>query len=340
VRIRVNAGNRSVGIDSGRVIEPSGRFELTLDIPGGEVRPGLINAHDHLHRNGFGRLGHPPYANAYDWGRDIHAREAAAIATGRAVPRLDALLAGAWKNLVAGVTTVVHHDRWEPAFDAGFPLTVVPMRSAHSLGFDPAIVGHGRPFAIHLAEGIDAASAREVHDLAARGLLTPETLAVHAVGPDAAGIELLRRSGAAIVWCPTSNLFLFGRTAPRELLAPGIDVLLGSDSLLTGAGTLLDELRAARDLELVSDERLSDAVGAVAARRLDLPPPSLDTGAVADLVVLRKPIFEATAGDVAVVIARGKLRVLDPEIATTMDAFALKGRRYDTGPIWRWIYPD
>jgi hypothetical protein len=340
VRIRVNAGNRSVGIDSGLIVEPSGYFDITFDVPGGEVRPGLINAHDHLHRNGYGRLGHPPYANAYDWGRDIHACEAETIATGRAVPRLVALRAGAWKNLVAGVTTVVHHDRWEPAFDAGFPLTVVPVRSAHSLGFDAAIVGHGEPFAIHLAEGIDALSAHEVHDLASRGLLTPETLAVHAVGPDAAGIELLRQSGAAIVWCPTSNLFLFGRTAPRELLAPGIDVLLGSDSLLTGEGTLLDELRAARGLRLMSDERLLDAVGAVAARRLNHPPPSLDTGAVADIVVFRKPIFEATADDVAVVIAGGKVRVLDPAIAATLDAFAAKGRRYDTGGSWRWIFDD
>jgi cytosine/adenosine deaminase-related metal-dependent hydrolase len=340
VRIRVNGSNRSVGIDSGRVVEPSGDFDLTIDVPGGEVRPGLINAHDHLHRNGYGRLGHPPYTNAYDWGLDIHARDAAAIAAGRAVPRLEALLVGAWKNLVSGVTTVVHHDRWEPAFDAGFPLTVVPVRSAHSLGFDSAIVGHGRPFAIHLAEGTDAASVREVHELASRGWLTPETLAVHAVGPDAAGIALLRQSGAAIVWCPTSNLFLFGRTAPRELLAPGIDVLLGSDSLLTGAGTLLDELRAARGLKLVSDERLLDAVGRVAARRLDLPPPSIEIGAVADLVVFRKPLFEATADDVAVVLAGGKIRVLDPAIGATVDAFAAKRRRYDTGGSWRWIFDD
>ena len=65
-------------------MEPDGRFDVTLRIPGGEVRPGLINAHEHLHRNHYGRLGAPPYPNAYAWGRDIHARAAAEIAAGRA----------------------------------------------------------------------------------------------------------------------------------------------------------------------------------------------------------------------------------------------------------------
>ena len=337
MRIRLDAGNASVAIEAGLLVEPTGRCDLTIEVPQGELRPGLINAHDHLHRNGYGRLGRPPYANAYEWGRDIHARDAAAIARGRAVARLDALRVGAWKNLLSGVTTVVHHDPWEPAFESGFPIAVPRIRSAHSLGFDATITGQGRPLAIHVAEGTDPRSAREVHDLADRRWLTPDLLAVHVVGPDEAGIDLLRRSGAAVVWCPTSNLFLFGRTAPRELLAPGIDVLLGSDSLLTADGTLLDELRAARRLELVSDERLLDAVGAVAAARLGLAAPSLAPGAPANVIVLKKPIFEATADDVTVVVAAGKLRVLDPALVAAIGPRAENGRRYETGRSWRWI---
>ena len=96
--------------------------------------------------------------------------------------------------------------------------------------------------------------------------MTRDLLAVHAVGVDDAGIALLRERGAAIVWCPSSNHFLFGRTAPAALLAPGIDVLLGSDSHLTADGSLLHELRCAREIGLVDDDRLLDAVGVVAAR--------------------------------------------------------------------------
>lgn len=311
MRILVEAANAAVAVEGGVIVEAEGHFDAVLRIPDGEVRPGLINAHDHLHRNHFGRLADPPYRNAYDWGRDIHRRRAAEIERGRALPRRAALLRGAWKNLVAGVTTVVHHDPWEPDFDAGFPIRVAPVRCAHSLGFEPTRPPPGTgPFAIHLAEGTDADAAAEMREMERIGLLTPDLLAVHVVGADADGVSRLRASGAAIVWCPSSNLHLFGRTAPPELLAPGIDVLLGSDSLLTGAGDLLDELRLAREIGYLSDERLLDAVGATAARRLGLPIPSLEPGAPADLVVLRRPALEAHAEDVALVMVDGVVRIL------------------------------
>src|SRR5690606_5863625 len=143
-----------------------------------------------------------------------------------------------------------------------------------------------------------AAAAAEVRVLDDHGLLDGRLLAVHVVGADADGIRRLRAAGAGVVWCPTSNAFLFGRTAPPALLAAGADVLLGSDSLLTGDGTLLDELRAARALGLLDDARLAAAVGETAARRLGLAPPSLAAGAPADLVALRRPLLDADLADV------------------------------------------
>ena len=173
--------------------------------------------------------------------------------------------------------------------------------------------------------------------LAARGLLTRDLLAVHAVGVDEAGIALLRESGAAIVWCPSSNQFLFGRTAPAALLAPGVDVLLGSDSLLTADGSLLRELRVARELALVDDERLLDAVGAVAARRIGVEPPSLEIGARADVVVLRRPLLEASEADVALVVAGGVPRVADPALVPALGALADAGRLETQNGVVRWI---
>jgi cytosine/adenosine deaminase-related metal-dependent hydrolase len=311
VRILVEAANAAVAVEGGVIVEAEGHFDVVLRIPDGEVRPGLINAHDHLHRNHYGRLADPPYRNAYEWGRDIHRRRAVEIERARALPRRPTLLRGAWKNLAAGVTTVVHHDPWEPDFDAAFPIRVARVRCAHSLGFEPRRPPPGPgPFAIHLAEGTDTASAEEVREMERLGLLTPDLLAVHLVGADPDGVSRLRASGAAVVWCPSSNLHLFGRTAPPELLAPGTDVLLGSDSLLTGAGDLLDELRLAREVGYLSDERLLDAVGATAARRLGLPAPSLQPGATADLAVFRGPVLEARAEDVALVMVGGAVRLL------------------------------
>jgi cytosine/adenosine deaminase-related metal-dependent hydrolase len=320
MRVRIEAANLSLGVEDGVIVPPEGRFGATIRIPGGELRPGLINAHDHLHRNHYGRLGAPPYANAYAWGRDIHARFAAEIEAGRALPRREALLRGAWKNLRAGVTTVVHHDDWEPDFERGFPIRVARVRTAHSLGFErdfaraaaPDPTDPRQPLTVHLAEGVDALSAGEVRDLDRLGYLDDRLLAVHMVGADADGVRRIRASGAAVVWCPTSNEFLLGHTAPPELLAPGIDVLLGSDSLLSADGDLLDELRAARRIGHLDDARLLDAVGATAARRLRLPAPSLEFGAPADLAVFRKPVLEASAEDVALVIVGGAIRVAEP----------------------------
>lgn len=339
MKLLIEAGNAAVGVSDGLIVPPRGRFDMVLHIPDGELRPGLINAHDHLHRNHYGRLGAPPYVNAYEWGRDIHARERERISAGRAMATRDALLHGAWKNLLAGVTTVAHHDRWEPAFDDDFPLRVARLRNAHSLGFEPTLgaANTDGPFAIHLAEGVDEPSAEEVRELDRRGLLTADLIAVHAVGADPDGIRLLRCAGSAVVWCPTSNDFLFGRCAPSELLAPGIDVLLGSDSLLTGAGSLLDELRYARSLGVVSDDRLENAVGPAAARRLGVQEPSLAFGACADLIVLRRPLLEASADDVAVVVAAGVLRVLDPSLAPLRASGRREGRLHRANGVVRWI---
>ena len=322
MRLRIEAANLTLGVEDGIIVPPGGRFDATIRIPDGELRPGLINAHDHLHRNHYGRLGALPYANAYEWGRDIHARFVDEIAGGRALPRREALLRGAWKNLRAGVTTVVHHDDWEPDFERDFPIRVVRTRTAHSLGFErdfaraaaPDPTDPRQPLCVHLAEGTDALSADEVRDLDRLGYLDDRLLAVHAVGADADGIRRLRAAGAAVVWCPTSNAYLLGRTAPPELLAPGVDVLLGSDSLLSADGDLLDELRAARRIGHLDDARLLDAVGATAARRLRLPEPSLELGTPADLAVFRKPVLQATADDVALVIVAGEIRVADPRL--------------------------
>ncbi len=328
MRLRVDARNASVGIQGGRIVEAAGMFDRVIRVPDGELRPGLINAHDHLHRNHYGRLGDPPYPDAYAWGRDIHARRAAEIERGGRLPRGEALRLGAWKNLFAGVTTVVHHDPWEPAFERDFPLRVARCRTVHSLGFDDAGVRRARadaapsgspppatPLCIHLAEGVDGAAAEEVRQLDRLGLLDERLLAVHAVGVDDDGVGRLRRAGAGVVWCPTSNLFLFGRTLPPALVAAGIDVLVGSDSLLTAEGDLLDEIRAARRLALIDDDRIAGAVGATAARRLRLPPPTLEVGAAADLVVLRRPLLEASAADVALVVVAGEVRLADPALA-------------------------
>jgi cytosine/adenosine deaminase-related metal-dependent hydrolase len=338
MRLLIRARNRTVAVENGRIVPPDGGFDLVLDFADADVAPGLINAHDHLHRNHYGRLGRPPYANAYAWAADIQARDADRIADGRSVTRRQALLDGAWKNLFCGVTTVVHHDPWEPDFDEEFPLEVVRVKSADSLGMetDFARLADGGPFCLHLAEGADARAAGEVDELAELGLLGPDLIAVHGVGMDEGAVARFRASGAALVWCPTSNRFLFGRTAPDSLLAEGTDVLLGSDSRLTGDGDLLDEIRCARAHAALSDDRLAGAVGPVAARRFGLPEPSLEPGSPADLIVLRKPVLEAGAEDVVLVLVGGAPRVAHPSLGPALNPFVDHAEQKTIGAGVRW----
>jgi cytosine/adenosine deaminase-related metal-dependent hydrolase len=253
------------------------------------------------------------------------------------VARRAALLAGAWKNLFAGVTTVVHHDAWEADFDHGFPIRVARVPSADSLGMSERVQAPSAgPFCLHVAEGTDEVARGELDALQRRGLLNQWLIAVHGVGLIGSAIERFRRSGAALVWCPTSNHFLFGRTASKDLLDGGSDILLGSDSLLTGAGDLLDEIRAARASRLVDDQRLDESVGRTAARRLGLAEPSLEPRARADLILLRSALGESSSKDVALTIVAGVPRVASADIARQLGAIAEHGTSMRVGGSERW----
>jgi len=367
MRLLLDDGQRRVAVENGVIVAPEGGFDVTLDCRGATIRPGLINAHDHLHRNHYGRLGNPPYANACRWAEDIQHHCAGTIALGRLWPRRAALLEGAWKNLFAGVTTVVHHDPWESDFDHDFPLRVARIACADSLGMSgmpnrvPAKAGtqdHERSasnpgllpaqehnlcpnlFALHVAEGVDKTAADEVRTLDRAGLLGPDLIGVHGVGMDADGIARWRASGATLCWCPSSNLFLLGRTAPADLFDGEVDILLGSDSLLTGAGDLLDELRLARRLGLLGDDRLDAAVGTTAARRLGLPNPDLTPGSAADLIVLSRPLGEATAADVQLVMVGGQPRLANADLAAILSPIFPGARPVRRGALGRWVWGE
>jgi hypothetical protein len=324
-----NTRGERLDIEDGLLAPPHGAPDLLLRVGEADFHPGLINAHDHLYRNHYPRLGSPPYEDAYAWGLDIQQRCRMEIERSEQIARHDAVLFGAFKNIIGGVTTVVHHDPWhEVMSDADFPVRVVRVGVLHSLGFERAITAAARALdagllrCMHVAEGTNARAFAEVAELARLGLLDERLLAVHLVGVDEAAVARLRDTGAAAVWCPSSNCFLFGRTAPRALFDGGIDALLGTDSLLTGAGTMLDELRAARVHGYLDDARLLGAVGTTAARRLGLAAPLLEDGANADVIVLRAPLLDARAADVALVLVRGRPVLADEDFA---ELFAASG---------------
>jgi cytosine/adenosine deaminase-related metal-dependent hydrolase len=330
----IDGARRSLRIVAGRIESVDAQpapGETVVDLHGDRLLPGLINAHDHLQLNNYPRLRfRERYANASEWIHDIDSRRHSdpALLAGAAVPRAARLLQGGLKNLLSGVTTVAHHDPgYEPLHAADFPVNVVREYGwSHSLHIDGAAAvaaacaatNANFPWIIHAGEGIDAAATQEFETLGALGCLRANTVIVHGIGFSRGQLERLARAGGALVWCPGSNDYLFGRGAPVEALAAQGCLALGSDSRLSGERDLLAELRVARELGPFDEKHLRALVTHDAARVLRLADRgSLCAGARADLTVLPRglPLCEARRADVRAVFVGGELRYGDAEVA-------------------------
>ena len=96
-------------IASIRAPEKNTASSTGLRFEGALAFPGLINSHDHLDFNLFPRLGNRTYANTAEWSADIQTADRRIIDAVRKVPKALRTQWGLYKNLMNGVTTVVHH---------------------------------------------------------------------------------------------------------------------------------------------------------------------------------------------------------------------------------------
>lgn len=238
---------------NGRIINQPANGALVVDLGGYTLFPGLINAHDHLELNHYPRTKfREVYDNAHQWGEDVNARlDTEPYKSLRAYPLWDRLFIGGLKNLLCGATTVAHHGPpHKPMFRADFPVRVLKNYGwAHSLHFntDEEIVHSYRStpkdwlWFIHLAEGTDEIAAGEYKRLKALGCVGANTVIVHGVGMTEEDIADARLHARGLVWCPTTNMYLLGKTLDKTLW--GKQIIIGSDSRLTAEGDWLDELR-------------------------------------------------------------------------------------------------
>jgi 5-methylthioadenosine/S-adenosylhomocysteine deaminase len=128
------------------------------------------------------------------------------------------------------------------------------------------------PFHIHVAEGryegartLAEHGATPIRYLDGLGVLGPRMIGVHCVWLDDEEIALMGAKGAALAYCPSSNMFLGdGITRLPEMLRSGVRVGLGTDGGCTNNRlSVFEEMRMASLLQRV---RLLDGTALPAER--------------------------------------------------------------------------
>jgi len=330
--------------------------DSVFDLQGAFVYPGLLNAHDHLELNHFGRIKfRDAYANASEWIEDMRPRLRADpdLQRGQAHSLSDRLFIGGLKNLLSGVTTVAHHNPFYRELHGKFPVRVVKRYGwAHSFhlegqsaGAKGESAGHirrryhatprGAPFLLHLAEGVDDAARAELDRLESLDCLGPNTILIHGVGLNLEGWQRIVHAGAGLVWCQAYNLFLLKQSAAvSQFIAAWPEssarIGLGTDSRLTGSRDLLEEMRVAVAIGHLTPQQVFQMATTNAAGLLRLPRAGrIAPGLPADLFVLPPltdnpytTLLSAERKDIQLVVIGGRPALGAPEFS---DIFSARG---------------
>ncbi len=337
----------------------AGAADATVIDTKGVISPGLIDAHNHLAYNFLPEWVPNPaklFNNRYEWAQDPQ-YEAFILPYAKhrsaSTHFCPAAKWGELRSIVHGTTTVQGQSFEQSCVDWG-------ARNAdnfHELGYDhmQTNIGSVRDltdsdaatlianfdaatdpttrYAVHMAEGVSGANVDlEFDSFAGRdtrtnrhkgtSLLYKQTaVLIHSIPLTEAQLMEAATTGSKIVWSPSSNLVLYGATAPiQRILQLGITTGLGPDWTPSGEDELLSEMRFALQYGVVSNipELTTQKLWEMATRDgatvvgLDAKVGRIEVGLRADLVVFARDatdpyraVIESRAPDVRLVLIDG-----------------------------------
>ncbi|MBS2025664.1 MAG: amidohydrolase family protein [Deltaproteobacteria bacterium] len=343
----VNDKIACVGVDCSSDANAAG---ATIIDTKGVIFPGLVDAHNHTQYDYL-----PPYTptppmlfqNRGQWAaRSDYSAWTASVNDNEGTYVCEQVKYGELRALMGGTTTIegsynialkcfrtlVHNAEYGNELGTSKMRTNIP--GVDSVTSDYATTlrngmldGSITAYVIHLAEGVDAKSKNEFATLVSKGLLLPPTVIIHGTALTQTEFAQMAQAGAKLIWSPDSNLILYGATTDvRTAMAAGVSVSIAPDWTLSGSGTVLAELKVARQVSCTQWDGLLDAKTLVKmatsnpadALALGQYIGRIQPGLLADLLVIAdrgqetyRTLVEARPQDVRLVMIAGNLRYGD-----------------------------
>ncbi len=330
--------------------------------------PPLLNSHDHLIGNWVPRAANKrPYINSHIWVEDMKytppflERNKVWINDGSfSLMKGNAPLIvklGIFKNVFSGVSTVFDHcpNQVDEYYNL-YPINVLKdYRQVHSITLDnwwggltpreemEASKGE-MPFVIHIGEGLDEQTRNEFNVLCHNDLLHQNSLLIHCVSFTKEEIKKVADAGASICWCPGSNYFLLDQTLNIEAcLKHDVNMVIGTDSTMSGSPNLFAEMKEARDhLPELEAKKIYEMVSTNAAKAMYLKHDEGQLNETTDEILLLdarmddpfENIIQADMSMISLFVYRGKPLYGDYEFLKEFDVniseyetFSIDGRK-------------
>jgi len=232
---------------------------------------------------------------------------------------------GLYKNLICGVTTVVHHGNGALFHFTGLPDIHSNYYYLHSTRLEKKwklklnFLFRGHPYLVHTGEGTNPESFDEINELLRWNIFHKKIIGIHGIYMD----EKQSSKFKAVVWCPESNLLLYNKTADIPAIKKQTTILFGTDSTVSADWNIWNHLRTARKFNYLDDEELYKSVTATAANTLGLYSKGvIDKNKTADIVIVKRKnnnglsnFYSTNPEDILMILKDGKIVLFDKEFA-------------------------